>query len=315
MDRVRLVGVADVIEERARQAAEDNGVEMWTTEAEELLDRKDIDAVLVVTSTHNHAEVTIKAAQAGKHVFCEKPIASTLESAEAMIAACEDAGVKLGVAHCRRFDNEWLKLRDLITDGAIGHPVVWRVIAAAGGNRDQSWFKEKGQGQGTFVDLAIHHLDFARYTFGEPDWVFASTQEWQPVSTAPDTGTVIIKFKSGDEMTLSWSMGITPGALGGHLHDVIGPGPGIGGAISFPEAMFYRVMIKEPFALTVHMPEGETRAVDYVRNDMYVDEWNDFIGALLDDRDPAISGHEAKAALAIGLAAIESGQTQQIVRL
>lgn len=315
MDQVELVGVVDVIEERARDAAEENEIGFYSSNLDELLAKGDLDAVLVVTSTHNHAEATIRAAQAGKHVFCEKPMASTLESAQEMIRACNEAGVKLGVAQCRRFDNEWLKLRELLQNGAIGRPVVWRVIAASGGAREPSWFKEAGKGQGTFVDLAVHHLDFARYTFGEVDWVFASTQEWQPVSTAPDTGTVIIRFKSGDEMTLSWSMGIMPGVVGGHLHDVIGPGPGIGGAISFPGPMFYRVLNEEPFGLTLHLPNGQTQLAPYERNDMYVDEWLDFVDAVLHDREPAVPGEEGMASLAVGLAALESGKTRQVVRL
>lgn len=315
MERVRLLGVMDILEDRAREAAHNNDVPMWTTELDELLDIKEIDAVLVVTSTHNHTAAAVKAAEAGKHIFCEKPIAPTLESADKMIKACEDAGVQLGVAQCRRFDNEWLKMRELVRDGAIGRPVIWRVIAGAGGRRVASWFKERGKGQGTFVDLAIHHLDFGRFTFGEVDWVFASTQEWQPVSTAPDTGTVLVRFESDDEMVLSWSMGITPGVVAGHLHDLIGPGPGPGGAITFPEPVFYRVLNEEPFELTVELPNGEKRQYPYERNDMYVDEWHDFLDSIVEDRPPTISGQEAKAALAIGLAALESGDKKEVIKL
>ncbi|MGI6366876.1 MAG: Gfo/Idh/MocA family protein [Anaerolineae bacterium] len=315
MEGVRVVGVADIQPDRAEAAANENGVDFWTTSPDDLLARSGVEVVLVVTSTHTHADLTVRAAQAGKHVFCEKPMAATIQDAQRMIEACNTAGVKLGIAQCRRFDNEWLKLRELIREGAIGRPVVWRVVAAAGGSREPSWFKEAGKGQGTFVDLAVHHMDFARYTFGEADWVFASTQEWQPVSTAPDTGTVIIRFRSGDEMTLSWSMGIAPGVTGGHLHDVIGPGPGEGGAISFPEPMFYRVLNREPYALAVHCPQGVTRLAEFKRNDMYVDEWMDFIAAVREDREPLITGQEGKASLAIGLAALESGKTGQRVKL
>jgi predicted dehydrogenase len=315
MEQVRLVGAMDVLEEAARQAAEQYDIPMWTTNLDELLALPGLDAVLVAASTHNHAAPTIRAAQAGKHVFCEKPMASTLEQADAMIVACAEAGVKLGVGHCRRFDNEWLKIRELIQQGEIGRPVIWRVIAGAGGPRVQSWFKERGQGQGTFVDLAVHHLDFARYTFGDAEWVFASTQMWQPVSTAPDTGTVVIHFKSGDEMVLCWSMGMTPGTSADHLHDVIGPGPGAGGAVSFPEPRFYRVLIKEPYEVLVHAPSGETKGCSYERNDMYVDEWQDFCQAIIEDRPPRISGYEARQALAIGLAALESGDRRQVVTL
>ena len=314
MDNVTVLGAMDIVEEHAREAAERYDIGMWTTDMDELLANDDINAVLVSSWTHAHAEGTIRAAQAGKHVFCEKPIAPTVEQADAMISACEEAGVKLMIGFVRRFDNEWLKLRELIQGGVIGRPVIWRSIMAAGAGDGSSWFMQKGQGGGTFVDLGVHHFDFARFTFGEPVWVFGSTKIWQPKATIADTGPAVVKFPAGDELVLNWSWGIAPGCRGDHLHDVIGPGPGVGGAIVFPEAAFYRVSMKEPYGLTVNKPGGEEKLYPYERNDIYTDELKHFVQCVINDTQPKVGGMEGKRALEIALAVLEAGQKEEVIR-
>jgi UDP-N-acetylglucosamine 3-dehydrogenase len=314
MDHVAVLGAMDIVQEHAREAAERYDIDMWTTDLDELLARKDIDAVLVASWTHAHAEGTIRAAQAGKHVFCEKPIAPSLKDADAMISACQDAGVKLMVGFVRRFDNEWLKLRELIRKGVIGRPVVWRSVMARGSGDGSSWFMQKGQGGGTFVDLGVHHFDFARFTFGEPAWAFGSTQVWQPKATAADTGTAVIKFEADDELALNWSWGIAPGCSGAHLHDVIGPGPGVGGAILFPEPAFYRVSMQEPHGLTVDGPAGKQEFYPYERNDIYADELHHFVQCVLNDTEPKVGGQDGKRALEMALAVLDSGQKEQVIR-
>jgi len=314
MDQVTVVGVMDILEQPAREAAQKYNLGFWTTDLDELLAREDIDAVLVASWTHAHAEPTIKAAQAGKHVFCEKPIAPTVEEAEAMLSACARAGVKLMVGFVRRFDNEWLKLRELIQQGVIGRPVVWRSVMAAGGGDGSSWFMQRGKGGGVFVDLAVHHFDFARFTFGEPVSLFASTRTWQPKATAPDTGTAAIRFAEDDELVLSWSWGIAPGCQGAHLHDVIGPGPGSGGAIVFSEPAFYRVSMEAPHVLTVNKPGGERETYPYERNDIYMDELQHFVQCILEDTQPQVGGNDGRKALEISLAVLGAGQKQEVIQ-
>src|SRR5690606_2444006 len=181
----------------------------------------DIDMVDICLPTWLHEEVAVAAARAGKHVLCEKPMALTTESARRMHEAADQAGVLLMVAQCRRYSNDWLKIRELIHAGVIGRPVVIRTVRAT--RLGEGWFVQKGRGDGPLLDGAIHDYDFARYIFGEAKSVMASGTTFRSDATAIDTGTAIIRFEHGDELVVSWSWGLPPGARGGYLHDVIGP--------------------------------------------------------------------------------------------
>src|SRR3954447_20898647 len=101
----------------------------WTTDAAELLAHSDVDAVYIAVPHYLHAPLTIQAAQAGKHVLCEKPIATTLADADHMIAACAEAGVFLSIAFDAQLTPAMQRLRDLIVAGAIGEVIGTRIVA------------------------------------------------------------------------------------------------------------------------------------------------------------------------------------------
>jgi len=111
-----------------------------------------------------------------------------------------------------------------------------------------------------------------------------------------------------------WSWGIAPGSSGAHLHDVIGPGPGVGGAILFPEPAFYRVSMQEPHGLTVNGPAGEQEFYPYERNDIYADELHHFVQCVLNDTEPKVGGQDGKRALEMALAVLDAGQKNEVIR-
>src|SRR5829696_5680419 len=119
-DRLKLVAVADVREEQAARAAREFGAAAYYTDYRELLARPDITIVDICTPEFLHREQVIAAAEAGKHILCEKPMADSIESADAMIAAAERAGVKFMVGHSRRFTRRYREVRAAIDSGAIG---------------------------------------------------------------------------------------------------------------------------------------------------------------------------------------------------
>jgi predicted dehydrogenase len=312
MHSVRVVGAMDILEQHAREVAEEYGIPLWTTDMDELLAVEDISAVVVATPTYAHAGPTIQAARAGKHIFCEKPIALTVEQADDMISTCERARVKLMIGLVRRFDNQWLRLRELIQDGLIGRPVIWRSSMAVGkgGGYGASWRMQKGQGEGIFVELGVHHFDFALFTFGEPKWVFASTRTWQPEATAIDTGTALVRFCADDELLLSWCRGLPPGCRAGHLHDVLGPKR----SIVFPMDDFQQLSMEDRPVLIVKEPGGREKLYPYERNDMYADELKHFIQCVADDLQPRVDGKEGKRALEVALAVSKAGETGEVIR-
>jgi predicted dehydrogenase len=137
----------------------------------------------------------LAAARHGKHVFCEKPMAMNMEDALEMEAVCREAGVKLQLGFVRRFDNEWLKFKEIVTSGQLGRPVVWRT-ASAGQGAPTPWFFQRELGGGPFMDGAVHNYDFGNYMFGKVKSVTARGTTIQPNRTAIDTGIASIEYES-----------------------------------------------------------------------------------------------------------------------
>ena len=307
-----LVAAVDVDGERAKAVAEKYGIPKVYTSIDEAIAAGGIDAVDICLPTWLHKEAAVKAAQAGLHVLCEKPMAVTLEEADEMIEAAKTAGVTLMIAQCRRWDNYWGAVDKALKSGAIGRPVVWRDVAGNQGP-GPAWFYARDKGLGPLVDGAIHNYDFARVMFGEASWVFASVRNFKNV-TAPDTGIAVVRFESGDELQLSWSWGLPGGAFAGRTLDIMGPEgvlffdrPGRNVEVpAAPEGHGQIVAVRK---------DGEIVPFNYPLNDMYVDEIQHFVDCVKSGRTPNPSGEEARRSLAIALAVLESGDTGRVVRL
>lgn len=227
-----LACAMDVNPEAAKAHCEKYGTPHHTTNVDELLARDDVDAVVICTPTGFHRDMVLKAAAAGKHVFCEKPMAMNVADCEQMDAACQQAGVVLQIGFVRHFCNEWLKLKELIEADVIGRPVVWRSLSGGSG-APTPWFFDREIGGGPFIDGAVHSYDWARFIFGEATNVVTDIRKLKASTTAWDTGTVIVNFESGDQQLIIWSWGLPGmgyGIQADSAHDVLGPL----GAITFP---------------------------------------------------------------------------------
>lgn len=166
----RLVAIADVDGERARSAAERYGVAAWTTEYETLLERDDVDAVWICTQDHLHRDIAVASAQAGKAVFVEKPLATTLDDADAIIAAVEQAAVPFMVGHIYRFEVHYAKLRQAVASGNMGDTLSYY------GRQNTTL------GDGLYVGgrvsinmyLSVHGFDLMAWILGrEPESVYS----------------------------------------------------------------------------------------------------------------------------------------------
>ena len=309
-----LAAVVDVDGERAKTVAEKYGVPRVYTSIDDAIAAGGLDAVDICLPTWLHKEATVKAARAGLHVLCEKPMAVSLADADEMIAATKAAGVTLMIAQCRRWDNYWGAVDKALKSGVIGRPVVWRDINGIPGPKPP-WFYARDKGLGPLVDGAIHNYDFARVMFGEPEWVFASTHTFKDV-TAPDTGIAIVRFQSGDELQLSWSWGLPEGASASRAIDIMGPG----GVLYFGNPPADR-KLEVPAPPEGHgqivavTKGGEVVPFPYPKNDMYVDEIQHFVDCVKSGATPNPSGEENRRSLAIAMAVIESGDKGTIINL
>jgi predicted dehydrogenase len=212
--RARLVATVDTRPELAEAAARRWGAARWYAAVEEALADPEIQVVDLCLPHHLHAPIAIQAADAGKHVFVEKPIANTLEEADAMIAACRRAGVLLLVDQTKRYQNRHRKVKELLDAGYVGAPVLvkgaylqdithaWRRMDPA---RRAGYWKHDGVISG----IGIHALDLLRWLIGEAvevQAVAATTDLIEPGRRTEDSGIVLLRFANGcvGEVTVSY---------------------------------------------------------------------------------------------------------------
>ncbi|MCJ7584648.1 MAG: inositol 2-dehydrogenase, partial [Anaerolineales bacterium] len=193
-----LVAVCDIRLEVAQAVADELGIQRVIKDYHELLEDKDIEAILIATSTDTHAFIMKDVAAAGKHIFCEKPLALNLADIDAALAAVGKAGVKLQVGFNRRFDKSFQRVREIVASGEIGHPCILRVTNRDPELPDMEFLRVSG---GMFLDMTIHDFDMARFQVGEVEEVYATgsvliepaLKEFGDI----DTNVVTLKFANG----------------------------------------------------------------------------------------------------------------------
>jgi len=195
----KVLGITDVFKNGLQELADKYGIEKVYADYKEMLADKDIDAVLVCSSTDTHADISIEAAKAGKHVFCEKPVDLTPEKVKAVIDAVAEAGVKLQVGFNRRFDHNFAHVRSLINEGKVGNLELIKINSRDPEPPPAEYAAVSG---GMFLDMTIHDFDMARFLAGsDVTEVYASaTCLVDPaIGEAGDVDTAIInlKFENG----------------------------------------------------------------------------------------------------------------------
>lgn len=174
---VKIVGIADVRGEKAKSlAAKVKSIPYY--DAQQLLDREDINTIDICLPTYLHKEYVIKAAQAGKDVFCEKPIAMSVADANEMIEACTKNRVRLMVGHVIRFWNEYRFLKELYDSKKYGElkSISLRRLSPLPGWAWENWLLDETKSGGAVIDLHIHDIDFLLYLTGQkPKTICAKT--------------------------------------------------------------------------------------------------------------------------------------------
>lgn len=123
-----------------------------------MIERQDADVIDICLPTHLHKDTALKAAKAGKDIFCEKPMARNLKDAKEMQDVAESCGVKLQLGFVRRFCNSWLKMKESVQSGILGERVVWRSATCHQG-APREWYYKKAEGAVPFLDGAVHNYD------------------------------------------------------------------------------------------------------------------------------------------------------------
>ena len=209
LKQANLVAVADpdaAARERARRLT---GAEAYD-DSSRLLRRVDVEAVIISAPTHLHAPLAIASARAGKHVYIEKPIATTLEDASRVAAAVERAGVRAVMGFNRRFHPLYRQARTLLADAAIG--AVRSVLSTfaepppAGGM--PAWKRSRASGGGVLLDLASHHIDLMRWFLD--DEVDETHAVVASVQTEHDQAWLRLRMRGGVEVQSYFSFAAGP---------------------------------------------------------------------------------------------------------
>ena len=195
-----MVAVCDPIRARADAIAAKFGVPAHY-EMDDFLARKDIDAVAVLTPSGMHPEHVIAAAKAGKHVVVEKPMALRLQDADAMIRACDEAGVKLFIVKQNRFNVPVIKAREALDAGRFGRLILGTVRVRW--CRDQAYYDQDAwrgtwdQDGGVLTNQASHHVDMLEWFFGDVVSVHARATTALAKIETEDTAVATLKFRNG----------------------------------------------------------------------------------------------------------------------
>jgi 1,5-anhydro-D-fructose reductase (1,5-anhydro-D-mannitol-forming) len=194
--------------DRARDYARRHGIERWTTDAAEVIDADDVDAVYVATPPSSHLDYVRRAAAAGKPVYVEKPMALDRAGAAAMVAACEAAGVPLFVAYYRRAQRRFEFARARLRDGSIGEPTLVQCelhqpAPVDPGHAGWRWDPAVG-GDGLLLDVGSHGLDLLDHWFGPIAEVRGFAASRLPWSRVTDEVVGAFRFESGMHGVGTW---------------------------------------------------------------------------------------------------------------
>lgn len=196
--QAKIVAISDIYYEGAKRVAESLGIPNAYEDYHEILNNPEIDAVLICSSTDTHADIAVEAAEAGKHIFCEKPVDLTVAKIKKVIAAVEKAGVKLQIGFNRRYDHNFAEIKRLANDGKLGKLQTIKITSRDPEPTSIDYVKVSG---GIFLDMTVHDFDMARFIGGEVEEVYANAAVTvdEAIGEAGDVDTALIalKFKNG----------------------------------------------------------------------------------------------------------------------
>jgi predicted dehydrogenase len=296
----RLVAIADVSVERARMVAEELEIENWYSSLEAMLERKDLDAVLIATPDKFHAKAVEIAVRAGKDVLCEKPLALNLADARAAIDAAAKSGRRLQVGFMRRYDPAYAAAMKRIEAGEIGIPVIFKSLG-----RDKEWgpiaaYQSRINGM-LFYTNTIHDFDLARWMMQDE---VSAVHAYTTATTRPELAAC------GDLVASVVNLSYRRGAIGNvesyaqavYGYDVRTEIVGSKGSI------FVGSLQQAPAVFLTARGSERSLADHFLARfaDAYLAEVRDFVHNMLHDLAPRVTGDDGLKALAIAVAAEKS---------
>ena len=299
---VDLLWAVDLDLPRAEKLAQATGAKATASMDEALADPA-VDAVLIALPTSLHRMATEAAAKAGKHVFCEKPIARTGEDGRAMVAACEEAGVTLMVGHVVRFFSEAAKIKEIIDSGELGQVAQVRASRTNPPVQERSpWFADVEKNGGVVLDLMVHDLDTMCWIFGDVERLYAHGLTFTPAQPKRDYAVASVRFRNGviAHIESSWAHSNHRTAI-----EVTGQY----GLINFSSERASTLMIERNVALTDNLDRPARVYTRPAVSSPHKRELEHFVNCLKTGEPVLIDGNDGVRAITLANAALESMRT------
>ncbi|HKW04058.1 MAG TPA: Gfo/Idh/MocA family oxidoreductase [Nitrososphaerales archaeon] len=296
--RATLVGIADAYIEVAKKVGESLGIENIYSDYRKLLEDKDVDAIVVATPPFVKREIVVAAAESGKHVFVEKPMALSLEDADEMISRSSKAGIKLQIGYQRRFDAAFVRAEKSIASGEIGKILLVKSFTRDPPGNPQGWTTDPKMSGGIMLDTCSHDFDAIRFlTKSEVTSVYAAGVNliYPQLKTHGEVDNVVVTLRLANG-ALAYVDSCQYTVYG---YDIAAEVLGMKGAV--------HIGIGRNSAVKVL--GKETEFTDYPQTfqerfgQAYRDELVDFCNCILENREPRVTGKDGRAAIEIGLAA------------
>ena len=303
-----LKAVADIYTDRIKNWAHGLGIKNVYSDYREILEDPEIDAVMICSSTDTHAQIIIEAAEAGKHIFCEKPIDFDVDHIYQALDAVEKAGVKLQIGFNRRFDHNFRKVQELVKEGKIGGPHFIKITSMAPAPPQIEYVRVSG---GIFLDMTIHDFDMARYLSGS-EVVEVYTNAAVLVDPAigkegdVDTAVITLKFANGALGVIDNSRKAVYG------YDQRVEVFGSKGCIT--------VSNDTPTSAVLSTEDGvlsDKPKYFFLERykDSFIEEVKEFVDSIINDREPPVTGIDGLKPVLIALAAKKSCETGMPVKV
>lgn len=319
VQEAEIIAVASPTEGNARSMAEKFGIPNHFTRVEDLLNLEAIDMVVIGAPNHVHHSITLKAAAAGKHIVLEKPFCLNLREADEMIEACQKASVKLMYAEVLCFTPKYVRVKQLLDDGALGRPILIKQMEKHNGPHSAHFWDMKRAGGGATMDLGCHAIQFFRWLMNnEPvKSVYAQmgTYVHGDKTDGDDNAIIMLEFESG-----TIAMAEDSWTNGGGMDDMIEVHGSNGHAkADLLKGNAIRTYSDKGYDYAVEKA-GDTKGWSFT---IYEELWNygfpqqmaHFVDCVLNDKEPITTGADGKAVLEIIFAAYESAKTGQKVKL
>lgn len=310
INNAKLIALCDTSQGALNTAQEELKVEYTYTDYKEAIKNSEIDAVIVVTPTVFHKEIVVAAAEAKKHILCEKPLGMNEDECIEMIEATEKNNVKLQVGFMRRFDKSFQEAKKIVDSGQIGEVVLVKSLTH-GPSEPKPWMFDISKSNGPIGEVNSHDLDMLRwFTGSEVESIYSIGGNFRSPEVADefpdyyDTVSMNLKFKDGKLGAVDGAQYVQYG------YDARAEILGTHGSILIGDQSKYNLVVANKDGQIIR---PAMHSWTYLFEDAYVAEDQAFIDCIIEDTEPLVTGYDGMMAVKLVHAGLTSLLEKRVI--